>query len=69
MPEEIARRCIKLFTYVGDVVMGPFAGSGTTLKVAKEEKRNFIGYEIMESYKDIIMQKIKAADKKSNKLI
>ncbi|WOV91376.1 MAG: site-specific DNA-methyltransferase [Candidatus Zeuxoniibacter abyssi] len=39
MPEEIARRCIKLFTYVGDVVMGPFAGSGTTLKVAKEKAK------------------------------
>jgi len=46
MPEEIVRRCVRLFTYVGDVVLDPFAGSGTTLKVAKELKRNYVGYEI-----------------------
>ena len=39
MPEEIARRCIRLFTCVGDTVLDPFAGSGTTLKVAKELQR------------------------------
>lgn len=58
MPEEIVKRCVKMFTYVGDVVLDPFTGSGTTLKVAKELKRNFIGYEISETYKDIIKQKI-----------
>ncbi len=34
MPEEIVRRCVRMFTYVDDVVLDPFAGSGTTLKVA-----------------------------------
>lgn len=58
MPEEIVNRCIRLFTFVGDVVLDPFAGSGTTLKIAKELHRNFVGYEIMESYKDIINEKI-----------
>lgn len=62
MPEEIVYRCIRLFTYVGDVVLDPFAGSGTTLKVAKEEGRNFIGYEIMPHYKDVINQKLTLAD-------
>ena len=62
MPEEIVYRCVKLFTYVGDVVMDPFAGSGTTLKIAKEEGRNFIGYEIMPSYKDIINKKLNLAE-------
>lgn len=60
MPEEIARRCIKLFTYVGDVVLDPFAGSATTLKVAKELKRKFVGYEICESYKNVIDSKLRS---------
>ncbi len=34
--------------------MDPLAGSGTTLKVAREEGRNFIGYEVMSTYKKII---------------
>jgi site-specific DNA-methyltransferase (cytosine-N4-specific) len=58
MPEEIVRRCVRLFTFVGDVVLDPFAGSGTTLKVAKELGRNFVGYEISKSYEDIIKLKL-----------
>lgn len=58
MPEEIVYRCVRLFTYVGDVVLDPFAGSGTTLKVAQEEGRNYIGYEIMKNYKKIIDKKL-----------
>ena len=62
MPEEIVKRCVKLFTFVGDVVLDPFAGSGTTLKVARELHRNCIGYEISKSYKDIIDLKVKYND-------
>ncbi len=58
MPEEIVRRCVRLFTFVGDVVLDPFTGSGTTLKVAKELGRNFVGYEISKSYEDIIKLKL-----------
>jgi site-specific DNA-methyltransferase (cytosine-N4-specific) len=58
MPEEIVRRCIRLYTYIGDVVLDPFAGSGTTLKVAKELKRNYVGYEISKSYQKIINMKL-----------
>ncbi len=58
MPEEIVRRCVRLFTYVGDTVLDPFAGSGTTLRVVKELKRNFIGYEISKSYEKIIKAKL-----------
>ncbi len=64
MPEEIVYRCVRLFTFVGDVVLDPFAGSGTTLKVAKENDRHFIGYEIMKSYKSVIDKKLKSADQK-----
>jgi site-specific DNA-methyltransferase (cytosine-N4-specific) len=58
MPEEIVRRCVRLFTYVEDVVLDPFAGSGTTLKVAKELGRNFIGYEISKTYEKVIKLKL-----------
>ena len=58
MPEEIVRRCVRLFTFVEDVVLDPFTGSGTTLKVAKELGRNFVGYEISKSYQDIIKLKL-----------
>ena len=54
MPEEIARRCIKLYTYTNDIVLDPFTGSGTTLKVAKELRRQYIGYEIYPYYKETI---------------
>ena len=64
MPEEIVYRCVRLFTFIGDVVLDPFAGSGTTLKVAKENDRNFIGYEIVKSYKSVIDKKLKSADQK-----
>jgi len=60
MPEEIVRRCVRLFTYVGDVVLDPFTGSGTTLKVAKELKRNYVGYEISKSYEQIINLKLQS---------
>jgi len=59
MPEEIVRRCVKLFTFVGETVLDPFAGSGTTLKVAKELGRKYVGYEISKSYERVIKLKLK----------
>jgi modification methylase len=58
MPEEIARRCIALYSFVDDTVLDPFTGSGTTLKVAKEMDRKFIGFELVASYSDTINAKI-----------
>ena len=57
-PEEIPRRLIKLFSFVGENVLDPFAGSGTTLKVAKELGRNSFGYEIDLELKPIISSKL-----------
>ncbi|MEM2105913.1 MAG: site-specific DNA-methyltransferase [Candidatus Bathyarchaeia archaeon] len=57
-PEEIPRRLIKLFTFIGETVLDPFLGSGTTTKVAKELRRNSIGYEIDLELKYIILKKI-----------
>jgi site-specific DNA-methyltransferase (cytosine-N4-specific) len=59
MPEEIVRRCVKLFTFFGETVLDPFAGSGTTLKVAKELGRKYVGYEISKSYERVIKLKLK----------
>ena len=58
MPEEIARRCIRLYSFYDGIVLDPFAGSGTTLKVAAELGRNFVGYELYETYRDVIDIKI-----------
>ena len=63
MPEGIVERCVRLFSFVGDVVLDPFAGSGTTLKVAKEWGRNYVGYEAVKSYSGIINKKLKQAEK------
>ncbi|MEB2817897.1 site-specific DNA-methyltransferase [Campylobacter upsaliensis] len=59
MPEAIPYRLIKLYSFIGDIVLDPFAGSGTTLKVAKELGRNFIGYEIYPHYKSVIEEKLR----------
>lgn len=62
MPEEIARRLIRLYSFVGEVILDPFTGSGTTLKVAKENKRHFVGYELYNHYKEIIDKKLGISD-------
>lgn len=58
MPIEIANRCIKLYSFIGDTILDPFAGSGTTLVSAKNNNRNFIGYEIYKNYKPVINKKV-----------
>jgi hypothetical protein len=57
-PDELAYRLIKMFSYEGDTVLDPFLGSGTTVKVAKELKRDGIGYEKEPQYKAVIMQRL-----------
>lgn len=57
-PEEIPHRFIKLFSYVGETVLDPFLGSGTTMKVARKLRRNCIGIEINKSLLPIIQKKI-----------
>ena len=65
MPEEIVYRCLRLFTFLGDTILDPFAGSGTTLKVAKENGRNYVGYELMDTYRPVIEKKLTAARQNS----
>ena len=49
-PPELPRRCIKLYTFEGDVVLDPFMGSGTTAVAALECGRHFVGYETDSEY-------------------
>lgn len=49
-PRELPKRCIKLFSFVGDVVCDPFCGSGTTMIESYLNKREFVGIEIDKSY-------------------
>lgn len=45
-PEELVKRCVKMYSFPGDVVFDPFMGSGTTAVVARKLQRNYIGYEL-----------------------
>ena len=49
-PEELVERCLKLFSYKGDVVLDPFNGAGTTTFVANKLGRKYIGIDMSESY-------------------
>ena len=60
-PEELPYRIIRMFSYIGDTVLDPFLGSGTTLKVAKSLFRQGIGYELNEGYKKIVDNKVKTS--------
>lgn len=57
-PEELPRRLIKMFSFVGDTVLDPFAGSGTTILAAKNIERNSIGYEINPEFIPVIKDKL-----------
>jgi DNA modification methylase len=49
-PLELAERLIRMFSFVGDTVLDPFLGSGTTMVAAMYHGRNCIGYEIDKTY-------------------
>jgi len=57
-PEELVSRLIKMYSYIGETVLDPFLGSGTTIKVARELGREGVGYERDLRYKATIMKKL-----------
>ena len=57
-PEELPKRLIKMFSFAGETVFDPFAGSGTTSLAAKHLGRNSIGYEINKEFAPIIKDKL-----------
>lgn len=62
-PEELPKRLIKMFAFVGDTVLDPFAGSGTTNLAAKNLGRNSMGYEINPEFIPVIKEKLSANQK------
>ena len=67
-PEELPYRAIKLFAYKGETVLDPFAGSGTTMKMARRLGRNSVGIEIKKSLAPIIKEKVGFQDEQPDLL-
>jgi len=57
-PVELAERLIRMFSFVGDTVLDPFLGTGTTTVAAAKNGRNSIGFEIDEHYFDLAHKRI-----------
>ena len=57
-PVELPKRCIKLFSFVGNTVLDPFMGSGSTLLASHEYNRKGIGVDIDKAYCDIAIDRL-----------
>lgn len=57
-PKELPMRLIKLYSFWGDTVLDPFAGTGTTLLAAQELGRKSIGFELNPDYIKLINRKL-----------
>ncbi len=58
MPEQLLGRIIRACSHEGELVLDPFAGSGTTLAVAKKLGRRFLGFELSKEYSERIQQRL-----------
>ena len=61
-PEELPKRLIKMFSFVGDTVCDPFMGSGTTALAAMNLGRNSVGYEINRDFRRYYHEKLTKTD-------
>ena len=59
-PVELPRRLIDLYTYHGDIVLDPFAGSGTTLVAAARTGRIGVGYDLDPTYVALAQRRLDA---------
>ena len=57
-PEELPKRLIKMFSFVGDTILDPFLGSGTTSLAAKKLDRNSVGYEMNPEFIPYVERKL-----------
>ena len=63
-PEEIPEMAILFYTGIGDIVLDPYLGSGTTAKMALLNNRHYIGFELDEKYFQIACQRLDEAEEK-----
>ncbi len=68
-PEELAKDHIISWSNVGDIILDPMCGSGTTCKMAKLLGRNFIGFDIAKEYIDIAKERLKKIPSIKNRLL
>lgn len=61
-PKELPMRLIKLYSFWGDTILDPFAGTGTTLLAAQELGRKSIGFELNPEYIKLINKKLNGYD-------
>ena len=59
-PVELPERLIHLYTYVGDVVLDPFLGSGSTAVAAVRSRRHFVGYDTEPAYVALAEERVAA---------
>ena len=52
-PISLSKRVIELFTHIGELVLDPFVGSGTTLLAARDVNRNAVGFDLQKKYIDL----------------
>jgi modification methylase len=57
-PEELATRLVRMFSFIGDTVLDPFAGTGTSALAAAKAERNSISVEIETKYLDLIRKRL-----------
>ena len=60
MPEGVLERIVRVASDEGDLVLDPFAGSGTTLAVAKRLRRRYLGMELSEGYAEAVRERLRA---------
>lgn len=60
-PVELPRRLIQLYTYIDEVILDPFMGSGQTALAALQTGRHFVGYEIDAGYVALAQERIAAS--------
>ncbi|HMY76895.1 MAG TPA: site-specific DNA-methyltransferase, partial [Blastocatellia bacterium] len=63
---ETVRRCVRLWSNPGDVILSPFMGIGTEGHIAMEQGRRFVGIELKESYFNQAEKNIRAAVKQES---
>jgi site-specific DNA-methyltransferase (adenine-specific) len=69
MPEAVLERIVRVASDPGDVVFDPFAGSGTTLAVAKRLGRRYLGVELSPDYAEQIERRLERVGRESSMLV